>query len=489
MSPILFNLFLNKVPQLFSEVCDPVMVNNEPLNVLMWADDLFIVSKSVHGLTTCIDRISTHFEQLGLNINTSKTKIMIFNKRGLKLDYPEHSFFIKGTRLEIVDEYKYLGFILKPSGSISVGTKSLFDKASRAWFSISNLLYQNKKMPYRRATQLFNSLVTPIALYACEYWLPFSMTKKSFGSLETLLQSWEKFSAETLQQKFCRLFLSVMKKTSRLAVLGELGQYPLWCKALQLSLKYEVTLKNKINDGTLLSSAMVEMSEMANKGVDCWFSRMAKVKSLLKLQSFPSFLKPKVIGKKISKVVNGYFDRFWIDSINKIEKNGCTCPRDHNKLRFYRQFKASFTQEPYIDLVQNRNQRSFLSRFRTGSHCLRVETGRWTFPKTQLEERTCLYCNSGEIDTEFHCITQCKLNEKNRIAFYNILCTFDSSFLLLNDDQKLKKILCPIDPVRAKLSNKYLSLLVKTRTWIDQGKPIADIPTINIGNNGIELVQ
>ena len=31
LSPILFNLFLNKVPQLFSEVCDPVMVNNECL--------------------------------------------------------------------------------------------------------------------------------------------------------------------------------------------------------------------------------------------------------------------------------------------------------------------------------------------------------------------------------------------------------------------------------------------------------------------------
>ena len=153
----------------------------------------------------------------------------------------------------------------------------------------------------------------------------------------------------------------------------------------------------------------------------------------------------------------------------------------------HKQFKGSFTCEPYIDLVCNRNQRSFLSRFRVGSHRLRVETGRWTFPKIDFEDRTCLYCDSGVIDDEVHFITQCKLTESNRNSFYSILSKFDGSFFLLNDADKLKYILCPIDSVRAKLSNKYLSLLVKTRTYIDQCKPIGDIPTISLGMNGIEL--
>ena len=170
-------------------------------------------------------------------------------------------------------------------------------------------------------------------------------------------------------------------------------------------------------------------------------------------------------------------------------KNGCTCPRDHNKLRFYRKFKGSFTCEPYIDMVQNRNQRHFLSRFRTSSHQLRVETGRWTFPKTNLEDRICLYCDSGAVDTELHCITQCNLTENNRNHFYNILCSMDNSFLYLSNELKLTHILCPTDPVRAKLSNKYLELIVKTRARIDQGKPVDSIPTINLGVNGIELMQ
>ena len=139
---------------------------------------------------------------------------MIFNKRGLKLDSPEHSFYINNVRLEVVNEYKYLGFILKPSGSISLGMDSLFDKASRAWFSISNLIYRDKRMSYKRASQLFNSLISPIVLYASEYWFPFSLAKKSLSTKDKLLQSWDQFRGEVLQQKFCRLFLSVMKKTS-----------------------------------------------------------------------------------------------------------------------------------------------------------------------------------------------------------------------------------------------------------------------------------
>ena len=40
----------------------------------------------------------------------------------------------------------------------------LYDKASRAWFAISNVLYKYKRLPVNRAFQLFDSLIRPIAL-------------------------------------------------------------------------------------------------------------------------------------------------------------------------------------------------------------------------------------------------------------------------------------------------------------------------------------
>ena len=164
-----------------------------------------------------MDKIVQFFTSLGLDINTTKTKVMIFNIRGIKIT--AFKFFIGNSELIIADSYTYLGIIFKPSGSVSHAVQELHTKANKAWFAISNIVYQNKKMSATRALQLFDSLVTPVSLYACEYWAPFSIPKASFSNLESLLETWMSFKAETINQRICRLLLGVHKKLSRLAVL------------------------------------------------------------------------------------------------------------------------------------------------------------------------------------------------------------------------------------------------------------------------------
>ena len=94
---------------------------------------------------------------------------MVFNLRGLTLDdHPDHIFVCGCKRLDVASEYTYLGLKLKPSGSFTMAIEELYKKASRAWFAISNIVYQHKKLPVRRAFQMFDSLVAPVALYGCE---------------------------------------------------------------------------------------------------------------------------------------------------------------------------------------------------------------------------------------------------------------------------------------------------------------------------------
>ena len=284
-------------------------------------------------------------------------------------------------------------------------------------------------------------------------------------------------------------FCQSWKKKSKLATLGELGQYPLWKSALELTLKYEWHLSNRNDENTIISSALIEMHSMSAKGEECWLTRVNQAKALLNLPAFPSHCKDTYVNRTISRKLKSSFDRYWLDRVNRVEKNGCSCPNDHNKLRVYKQFKGSFTVEPYIELVRNRNQRCFLTRYRISSHFLRVETGRWTFPKTKFEDRICLYCDSNSVDSELHFITECSLTQHNRGCFYRILESFDTSFKFLNNLDKFKHILCPVDSVRAKLSNKYLGLLEKTRICVDQGKPIDTIETICLTEGGIGLIS
>ena len=135
---------------------------------------------------------------------------MIFNKPGKVLQ--GFDFYLEGARLEICDSYQYLGLKLRPSGSVTAAAEELSSKARRAWFSISNIIYKDKRMPVSRAFQLFDSLVTPVALYASEFWFPLSIPKKCFNSKEQLLGSWEHLQCESISQSCSRILLSVHRK-------------------------------------------------------------------------------------------------------------------------------------------------------------------------------------------------------------------------------------------------------------------------------------
>ena len=77
-------------------------------------------------------------------------------------------FFLNGTELEVAESYQCLGIKVRPSGSFTAAAEELSAKARRAWFSIGNIIYKDRRISVERAFQLFDSLVSPVALYGCE---------------------------------------------------------------------------------------------------------------------------------------------------------------------------------------------------------------------------------------------------------------------------------------------------------------------------------
>ena len=96
----MFNLYLSDLPSIFDESCDPVDLFGSKLGCLMFADDLVILSESSKGLQRAIDRLQNYCSKWGLTINIDKTKVLIFNPRGLSLsEHPDHQFFIENDKL------------------------------------------------------------------------------------------------------------------------------------------------------------------------------------------------------------------------------------------------------------------------------------------------------------------------------------------------------------------------------------------------------
>ena len=191
-----------------------------------------------HPVYNAINKTYEFFSSLGLSVNEKKTKVLIFNPRGVNLkNMPGYNFMCGANQLEVCDQYTYLGITLKSSGTFTLAVDELYSKASKAWFSISNIIYQNKKLPVSKAFRIFDSLITPITLYCCELWTPFTLKLGNLSQARDLLMNFGDFTPERLNQRISRMILSVHKKSSSLAVLGEMGRFPLLINALAHTLK------------------------------------------------------------------------------------------------------------------------------------------------------------------------------------------------------------------------------------------------------------
>ena len=109
----MFSLFI-------SEVADFVRENGkhgiqlipgfEEIFLLLFADDIVLISSTPSGLQNQIDNLEKASKSLGLTVNLDKTKVMIFRKGGHIA--AGEKWFYDGKEMEIVNSYKYLGFTL-----------------------------------------------------------------------------------------------------------------------------------------------------------------------------------------------------------------------------------------------------------------------------------------------------------------------------------------------------------------------------------------
>ena len=77
---------------------------------------------------------------------------------------------------------------------------------------------------------------------------------------------------------------------------------------------------------------------------------------------------------------------------------------------------SEFGFKTYLDIILIAKYRYALTRLRTSSHRLAIETGRWTKPhSTPRFERHCQLCNT--LEDEFHFMLECPLYRDLRVKY------------------------------------------------------------------------
>ena len=80
---------------------DGVLLGEFVIKILIYVDDLVLVAKSAHGLQMHLYALEHFCKAMGMQVYTSKTKIMIFNNKRKQI---QRTFFFEGNIIQEVNE-------------------------------------------------------------------------------------------------------------------------------------------------------------------------------------------------------------------------------------------------------------------------------------------------------------------------------------------------------------------------------------------------
>ena len=126
-----------------------------------------IVDKTPEEIQAHLDCLYTYCDTWGLQVNTSKTKIMVFRIcRGL---LPSETWTYNSQPIEVVNDFNYLGCVFYYTRKFGVNIEHIICKSLKA---LNLLLFKCQQFDFKPKTlcQLFDAFVSPIINYSCEIW-------------------------------------------------------------------------------------------------------------------------------------------------------------------------------------------------------------------------------------------------------------------------------------------------------------------------------
>ena len=275
LSPIEFDLFFDDVGDIFDDAYDPVPFDEDKhLSHLAFADDLALFSLSKAGLQRCLDNLSDYCKKWGLEVSIKKTKALVINQSGR---IPKDAcFFYNNKLIETVNIFSYLGSLITSNGSTLSqvsGKEELRKKADKAYFSLQRVLGRIKYEAHL-SMDLFKKSVEPILTYNCEILnqIPDKKIDQLLSGKKCLENLYFESPSEKLNLHLCRNILGLSKKSSSLAVLGELGQFPIEIVCFTKMIKYWHRLKTKLGNKSLIHSFLKLAETNEQKGYINWLS-------------------------------------------------------------------------------------------------------------------------------------------------------------------------------------------------------------------------
>uniref|UniRef100_A0A8D8T8A4 Craniofacial development protein 2 n=1 Tax=Cacopsylla melanoneura TaxID=428564 RepID=A0A8D8T8A4_9HEMI len=184
LSPILFNLYSEHI---FREALDDmeegITINGTKLNNLRYADDTLVFADSIQSLQKLMNKITEVSSSYGLDINASKTKVMVISKT--PIDNTEY-ITVNGDRIERVKQCQYLGTCINETWENSQEIRCRIAKA-RSTFNSMGSVFKSHNLTLDTKMRLLKCYVFSVLLYGVETWTLTQDTTKKLEAFELWL--------------------------------------------------------------------------------------------------------------------------------------------------------------------------------------------------------------------------------------------------------------------------------------------------------------
>ena len=255
---------------------------------------------------------------------------------------------------------------------LQITRKTSQKKTKRSFFAARRYL-DVLKLLIHIINKLFNTLFFPILTYCSEVW---GIYDKSDNG------RWDKDSIEKTHIHFCKICLCLNKRSPNVASRNRLGRLSLNLQITMNIFKFWIRLENESPDSIAklclnVSDKMAQenKSGLINK-INLLCTQLDIDKQSVNVENPSTFL---------SKAENNLSEHLKNHQLNLIRTN--------KKLNFYSIFKNETNYSEFINHIRNPENRRVASKFRIGNHNLKIETGRFTIPKTPEDLRICDHCN------------------------------------------------------------------------------------------------
>ena len=232
LSPMLFNLYIDDIKDIFDDQCDPIDIQNTKVNHFLYADDLVILSESRAGLQRCINKAFNFAKSKHLTISVKKSKTMVFNLAG---KFIRDTFTLDDKVLEPVQSFCYLGVDIKCSGTMKHAMNILNDKGRKALRPLLCAIARFK-IPVNTSIRLFHTFISPILLYNTENWSALTDNELIKYENNFIFSHLPTSKIDITHRKPLKSMLVVSRSCPNLAIYGEAGEIPISMKGYRLIL-------------------------------------------------------------------------------------------------------------------------------------------------------------------------------------------------------------------------------------------------------------